>query len=120
MRHCWFLSLLVTTLAYAQLEGKFTLEKSVFAAGEPIWLTFQLKNPAKENLYFIAGDTYYNSGYCLRVFLGKPGAHSNCGNNCNSGGPASIRTIPARGQLTDKLLLNFDHDLAQPGQYYLK
>ena len=56
MSRCWFLCLMLTTVAHGQIEGKFVLSKMQFAAGEPIWLTFEMTNSGTDILYFNAGS----------------------------------------------------------------
>jgi hypothetical protein len=45
MARLWFLvALLLPALCLAQVSGTFSLEKSVFAPGEPVFLTLTLHN----------------------------------------------------------------------------
>src|SRR4051794_23852425 len=120
MSRCWFLCLMLTTVAHCQIEGKFTLSKRQFAAGEPIWLTFAMTNTGTDTLYFNAGSPYsFCGGYRLEVTQGNPIQHPSC--NTGVGGSCGSGTHTFRGgeQLRDKLLLNYDHDLSQPGRYHV-
>jgi len=121
MSRCWFVCLMLTTVAHGQIEGKFTLSKLQFAAGEPIWLAFDMTNTGADTLYFNAGSPYsFCGGYQLEVIQGNPIQHPSCsggvGGSCLSG----AHTFRGGERLTDKLLLNYDHDLSQPGRYHVK
>ena len=121
MSRCWFLCLMLTTVAHGQIEGNFALSKMRFAAGEPIWLTFEMTNTGTEILYFNAGSPYsFCGGYRLEVTQGDPIQHPSCiggwGGSCVSG----THKFLAAQRLTDKLLLNYDHDLSQPGRYHVR
>jgi hypothetical protein len=112
---------MLTTVAQGQIEGKFTLSKLQFGAGEPIWLAFEMTNIGTDTLYFEAGNPYtFCGGYGLEVTQGNPIQHPSCiggiGGSC-LGGTHSFR---GGEQLRDKLLLNYDHDLSQPGLYHVK
>jgi hypothetical protein len=77
---------MLTTLAHSQIEGKFTLSKLQFAAGEPIWLEFEMTNIGTDTLYFDAGSPYsFCGGYRLEVTQGNPIQHPSC-----SGGSAAV------------------------------
>src|SRR5258708_58098 len=121
MSRCWFLCLMVATVAHGQIEGKFTLSKLQFAAGEPIGLAFEMTNTGTDTLYFNAGSPYsFCGGYRLEVTKGNPIQHPTC--NTGVGGSCISGTHRFRSgeRLRDKLLLNYDHDLFQPGRYYIK
>ena len=121
MRHCWLLSLLLTTVAYGQIEGKFTLARSEFTAGEPIWLAFEMKNSGKDTVYFTAGNPYsFCGGYRLEVTEGVPVEHPSCATGMGGSCPSATHAFHSGKQLTDRLLLNYDHDLAKPGRYHVK
>jgi HEAT repeat protein len=118
---CWFLPLLLTAVAYGQVEGKFTLAKSELKAGEPVWLGFEMKNSGKETLYFLAGDPYsFCGGYRLEVTHGDPVQHPSCTNAVGGSCPSGTQIMREGDRVSDRLLLNYDHELTQPGQYHVK
>jgi hypothetical protein len=121
MRHWWFIPLLLGTVAYGQIEGKFTLPKTVFTSGEPVWLSFEMENSGPDTLYFIAGDPYtFCGGYRLELTEGGPLKHSSCNNGVGGSCLLGTHTLLNGGHEQDKILLNYDHDLTRPGRYHLK
>ncbi|MFL6439444.1 MAG: HEAT repeat domain-containing protein [Terriglobales bacterium] len=112
---------MLTTLAHSQIEGKFTLSKLQFAAGEPIWLEFEMTNIGTDTLYFDAGSPYsFCGGYRLEVTQGNPIQHPSCSGGVGGSCPSVTHTFRGGAQLRDKLLLNYDHDLSQPARYHVR
>ena len=121
MSRRWFLCLMLTTVAHGQIEGNFTLPKLHFATGEPIWLTFAMTNTGTGTLYFNAGSMYsFCGGYRLEVTQGDPIQHPSCNTGVGGSCASGIHAFRGGERLTDKLLLNFDHDLSQAGQYHIR
>src|SRR5690348_16226366 len=105
MSRCWFLWLMFTTVAHGQIEGKFTLSKLEFAAGEPIWLSFAMTNTGSETLHFNAGSTYsFCGGYRLEITQGNPNQHPSCNTGVGGSCPSGTHTFRGGERLTDKLL----------------
>lgn len=121
MRRCWLLVLVLSTVAYGQVEGKFILPKSEFTAGEPIWLEFQMMNSGTDTLYFNAGNLYsFCGGYRLEVTEGKPLQHPSCNTGFGGSCISTTHKFPSRDRVVDKLLLNYEHNFTEPGRYHLK
>ncbi|HET9743058.1 MAG TPA: HEAT repeat domain-containing protein [Terriglobales bacterium] len=115
-----FVCCMLTTFAHGQVEGKFTLSKLQFAAGEPIWLTLEMTNTGTETLYFDAGSPYsFCGGYRLEVNQGNPIRHPSCVGGVAGSCLSGSHTFRGGERLTEKLLLNYDHDLSQPGWYHV-
>jgi hypothetical protein len=112
---------MLTTVAHCQIEGTFTLSKRQFAAGEPIWVTFEMTNTGTDTLYFNAGSPYsFCGGYRLQVTQGNPIQHPSCNTGVAGSCLSGTHTFRGGERLRDKLLLNYDHDLSQPGQYHVR
>src|SRR5262249_55969447 len=80
-----------------------------------------MTNTGTDTLYFNAGSPYaFCGGYRLEVTQGNPIQHPSC--NIGLAGSCVTSTHSFRGgeQLRDKLLLNYDHDISQPGRYHVR
>jgi hypothetical protein len=106
--------------ALAQFEGSFSLSKSTYLAGEPIFLSFSLKNVSTEPFVIPTADPMSScSGYHFDV----QGARDRDALPCMGGFGGSCMssdTVVHPGELrTEKILLNSRYDLRQPGRYTL-
>ena len=102
------------------LSGRFYLEKSTFAQGEPIFLYFQVVNdgPTDEGFYPRGGPYHCLSDYRIRVSSDphvvpscEPGVAGSCLED-----DSAIHLRPAE-KYTEHLLLNFEHEIGAPGEY---
>ena len=121
------LSLLWSVSAVAQLTGQFYFEKTSFARWEPVFLLYRLTNSGQTSV--IVASTLdpgqpFCSGHSIRVssdpvptpscpFLGAEG--------CNYNGPPSQPRVLGPGQsYIERFLLNFDHEINVPGDYWVE
>lgn len=108
------LSLLVafvtTPLCTAQVTGTFSIDKPVFAPGEPVFLNLTLSNQGAEPEEVITSDPYsFCSGYQIQISRqGSP--HVACsqgyGGSCVSG----AITLGPHGSRTERILLNYPNN----------
>lgn len=106
--------------AGAQLDGSFSLSKESFLAGEPIFLSFTVKNngtqplriPTADPMSFCGGYTFELQGARDRDALPCMGGY---GGSCLS----SDTALAPGKSYTDHILLNRRYDLRQPGAYSL-
>ena len=120
-----FVALVVPSACNAQVTGTFSLDKSVFAPGEPVFLNLTLSNQGKEPEEVITSDPYsFCSGYKIQISRqGSP--HVACshgyGGSCMSGAIA----LAPHGSHTERILLNYpnnsrgdlDPPVSLPGEY---
>jgi hypothetical protein len=123
----WFrtlvkIGLLSSASVFAQVTGRFYLEKEVYAPNEPIILHFEAKNETKERIGIRDADPYsFCSGFHL-VFTTEPEVKTrSCdlrgfGGSCLSGGAL----VEPNGVRTQRILLNYDHDVSREGFYQLQ
>ena len=120
---CW------SGIGAGQVSGKFYLEKSVYALGEPIFVYFEAVNngPAVEVLYSADPNSVCSA---FRTFIskeGQPEYHGYLSANpprppCG-GGISCISSSVAlqHGERhLERILLNLQHKLDQPGLYSLE
>jgi len=104
--------------AAGQLSGRFYLEKSTFAEGEPVFLYFEVVNhgPQPENID--STDPYScRAGYEIKV-SSDPKPTSSCKPfGCFGNGAFDSVALPPRGSRVERVLLNFDHKIDSPGSY---
>ncbi len=120
MRPLWtaLASLTLATTSLAQLTGRFSLEKSTFAPGEPIVLSFKTTNQSTQPQSVRDADPYtLCSGISIHV-SGDPRPTSSCGIRGQAGDcPLTQTTLEPGQSQTEHLLVNFEHNLTQPGDY---
>ena len=108
----------LTANAAGQISGKFYLEKSTFAVGEPAFLYFEVTNDGNDPVNILKADPYsFCSGYRIKL---QGGSDSN--KSCSPYGVAgscmsSDVPLAAGKKYVERLLLNFEHDLNSPGEY---
>ncbi len=116
----WFLALLLCWVATctAQLNGHFYLDKEVYAPGEPVFLSFTVRNDGVGPQKTLSTNPYsFCSGYRIRL-----SSDAEPGSVCETGGFGGSCLLseallqPGEGR-TDRILLNFGHDLREPGAY---
>jgi hypothetical protein len=111
MRHLsLFAALLAPYLCPAQVTGNFSLEKSTFAVGEPVFLSFTLHNEGKDMEKVSSADPYsFCSGYTIHITRDaaqQPACFQGFGGSCLSG---AISLAPGASH-TERLLLNYRND----------
>jgi hypothetical protein len=105
-----------STFAFGQITGRFFLEKSTFAPGEPVFLYFETTNSGTKAQYLNQADPYsFCSGYQIHLSSYAPPT-STCargwGGSCLSG---VVKLEPGKSR-TERILLNFERDI-KPGNY---
>ena len=127
MLRLWTLGLVLTShLCAAQVTGYFSLDKTAYAVGEPVFLSFTLSNDGKQPINVSTTDPYsFCSGYQIHIERqGEPNVaclEQSLGGSCLSG----QTTLQPRGTRTEQILLNFQNDsrgelnppVRAPGQY---
>jgi hypothetical protein len=119
------LCIISSLFASAQLTGRFYLEKETFARGEPVFLYFSLENRGSETAMIFAVDQEqpFCSGASIAV-SSDPAPTSSCppfkGQSCIANGPLLAPQPLLTGQTyIGRLLLNFDHEINAPGEYWV-
>jgi HEAT repeats len=119
MGRLWLLlALLSSSPCPAQVTGTFSLEKSTFAPGEPVFLSLTLHNSGKEPEEVTAADPYsFCSGYKVHITRDatpKPACFQGYGGSCMSG----VLSLAPGASHTERLLLNYRNnsqgDLSDP------
>lgn len=104
--------------AFGQLEGRFFLDKESYAPGEPVFLYFEVENTGSTAQKISQADPYsFCSGYSIKV-SNDPSETSSCaafgfGGSCLS----SERSMAPDEKHSERILLNYDHELKSPGEY---
>jgi HEAT repeats/PBS lyase HEAT-like repeat len=129
MSRSWLLTaLLASHLCGAQVTGTFSLEKSTFAPGEPVFLSFTLHNEGKEREEIVTADPYsFCSGYQLHIT--REGAPAQACLRLVGGGSCLSGAIPLEpgASHTERILLNYQDDsrsgsgahVSAPGDYMI-
>lgn len=103
------IALLSSSFAAAQVTGTFSLEKSVYAHGEPVFLNLTMTNRGEQAVEVVTSDPYsFCSGYDIQiVHEGTP--RLNCargfGGSCMSG----AITLAPHASRTERILLNYQN-----------
>jgi hypothetical protein len=112
------LCFLLSSTAFAQLQGRFSLEKDEFKVGEPVYLRFDLTNQGKEPVQFLQGSRYsFCGGYGIEVSNAPPPQHSSCDHGLVVSCPMGMQILAPGETRHETLLLNYEHDLSKPGDY---
>jgi hypothetical protein len=106
--------------AAAQFEVSFSLSKTTYLAGEPVFLSLTVKNVSTEPLQISTADPLtFCSGYQFEL----QGARDRDAMSCMGGGIGSclggFPTLAPGKSRTDRILLNIRYDLRRPGSYAL-
>jgi hypothetical protein len=115
--------LVLAIAASAQLTGKFTIEKSRYSSGEPIYLQFEVTNTQRQTVFFEAGSPYsFCGGYQLQLNEGGALRNPSCSATGSGGGSCRSATHSLRYGVPERerVLLNYQDDLRRPGSYHLK
>ncbi len=111
---------LSSAAARAQFDGKFSLSKAIYPAGEPVFLSFKLTNTSGQKLMVhSASPLTFCSGYDFKLIgaMDRYAPHCNGGQggSCASG---AVTLAPGQSHI-DRILLNQRYDLRKPGHYKL-
>jgi HEAT repeat protein len=121
------LSLLWSISGAAQLTGEFSLHKTSFARWEPVFLYYRLTNNGLDSVTIAStldpGQPGC-SGHAIKVsndpiptpscpYLGDQGCHY-------SGPPSHPRLLRPGESYLERFLLNFDHEINVPGDYWVE
>ncbi len=107
MARIWLIGLMfVPCVCPAQVTGTFSMEKAVFAPGEPVYLSLMLHNGGKESEDVVTADPYsFCSGYRIRITRDSTPAAA-CfrasGGSCMS---SKVSLAPGASR-TERILLN--------------
>jgi HEAT repeats len=106
------------------LSAKISMAKEEYLAGEPVYVHFEVTNTGKDAVQYSTGDPYSDAcgGYVLRVSnassnLGSANALVSCRPRVNAECHGSSQILPPRETERQNILVNFAHDLSQPGEY---
>jgi hypothetical protein len=126
MPRLWlFVAVLAPSLCPAQVTGTFSLEKSTFAPGEPVFLTLTLHNEGKDSAEVHTADPYsFCSGYKIHITRDaapEPACFQGYGGSCMSG---ALSLGPGASH-SERLLLNYRNNsqgdlgapVSLPGDY---
>ena len=121
------LSLLWSISAAAQLTGEFYLEKTSFARWEPVFLYYRITNKGAGTVTVTSTldpEQPSCSGHSITV-SSDPIPTPSCPNlgdrGCNYNGPPSQPRLLRPGEsYIERFLLNFDHEINIPGDYWVE
>lgn len=104
----------------AQVTTQLYLDKSVFARGEPIFLRFEIHNDGPRAVNILSADPYsFCSGYVISVSSDTPPPepHSSCERGIAGSCLSSDTLLKPGATKIESILLNFEHDVSNPGDY---
>jgi HEAT repeat protein len=121
------LSLLWSVSAAGQLTGQFYLEKTSFARWEPVFLYYRLTNSGQASVTVASTldpEQPGCSGHSISV-SSDPVPTPSCplmgAQGCNYNGPLSQPRLLRPGEsYIERFLLNFDHEINTPGDYWVE
>ena len=106
------------------LSAKISMAKEEYLAGEPVYVHFEVTNTGKDAVQYSTGDPYSDAcgGYVLRVSNGTSNSGSgnapvSCGPRVNPECHGSSQILAPGETERQNILVNFAHDLSQPGEY---
>lgn len=121
------LSLLWSISAAAQLTGEFYLQKTSFARWEPVFLYYRLTNNGGDSVTVASTLDPSQpgcSGHLITVSsdpIRTPSCPHLGGLSCNYNGPPSQPRLLRPGEsYIERFLLNFDHEINIPGDYWVE
>lgn len=112
---------LVSSPCAAQLEGSFSLSKPKYLAGEPVFLSFTVKNTGERPIQIPTAEPLsFCSNYHFEIKGVRDRWSLPCGGEGRGGSCASVaETLRPGKSHTDRILLNVAYDLRRPGTYSL-
>ena len=121
------LSLLCSASAVGQLRGQFYLEKTSFARWEPVFLYYRLTNSGQTPVTVFSSvhtEQPGCSGHWITV-SSDPVPTPSCplmgSQGCVVNGPLSQPRLLRPGEsYIERFLLNFDHEINTPGDYWVE
>jgi len=116
------LATFISSAVAAQLDGRFSLSKEKYLAGEPVFLSFTVKNAGNQPVRIRTADPLsFCGGYGFKVAGVRDREALPCGRSGFGGSCASSDVVLAPGESrTDRILLNARFDLRLPGNYSLQ
>ena len=106
--------------AAAQFEVSFSLSKTTYLAGEPVFLSLRVKNVSTEPLQISTADPLtFCSGYQFELQGARDRDAMSCRGSMGSCLGGFLTLAPGKSR-TDRILLNIRYDLRRPGSYALK
>jgi hypothetical protein len=107
--------------AATQLDGGFTLSKAAYLTGEPVFLSFTVKNVSMRPILIrTASPLSFCSGYQFELKGARDREATGCRQTGAGGSCASSDAVLTPGKShTDRILLNARYDLRQSGSYSL-
>jgi HEAT repeats len=110
LRQWIFLVLMTPFGCAAQVTGIFSVDKSVFAPGEPVFLNLTLSNQGEESQEVVTTDPYsFCSGYRIQIsHQGSP--HVNCNQGYVGSCMSGVTTLAPHSSMTERILLNYPND----------
>ena len=111
---CW------SSLCFGQLSGRFYLDREAYTPGEPVFLYFELTNNGAVAYNILAADPYsFCSGYRIHVSTDpKPGSVCEQLGRAGSCLLSHVLLLPGKSR-TERILLNYDHQIDRPGDYQM-
>lgn len=105
----------------AQLEGSFSLSKTTYLAGEPVFLSFTVKNVGEQPTKIRTAEPLsFCSNYHFEIKGLRDRWSLPCGGEGRAGSCASSAEILLPGKIhTERILLNVAFDLRRQGTYSL-
>ncbi|HUN62258.1 MAG TPA: HEAT repeat domain-containing protein [Candidatus Sulfotelmatobacter sp.] len=113
------MALLCAGTARGQMQGRISMAKDVYVAGEPVFVLFEFSNTGSEPLQYSSADPYAEGcrAYRIEVSSGARLEHPSCQPHAPAECNGSSEVISG-GETQHKLVLvNFSHKLATPGEY---
>src|ERR1700760_358911 len=106
--------------AAAQFEVSFSLSKTTYLAGEPVFVSLTVKNVSTEPLQIRTADPLtFCSGYQFELQGARDRDAMSCRGSMGSCLGGVLTLAPGKSR-TDRILLNIRYDLRRPGSYALK
>jgi hypothetical protein len=105
-------------LCFGQLSGRFYLDREAYAPGEPVFLYFEVTNNGADVYNILAADPYsFCSGYRIHVSTDPmPGSVCEQLGQAGSCALSQVSLLPGKSR-TERILLNYDHEIDRPGDY---
>jgi hypothetical protein len=109
---CW------ASLCFGQLSGRFYLDREAYAPGEPVFMYFEVTNNSADAYNILAADPYsFCSGYRIHVSSDPmPGSVCKQLDRAGSCLLSQVLLFPGKSR-TERILLNYDHEIDRPGDY---
>lgn len=103
------------SLSEGQLKGRFYLDKESYTSGEPVFLYFKITNNSTVAYKVVVADPYsFCSQYGVHL-SSDSGPGSACEPSAQPGSCVLSQALLGPGDSkTERILLNYDHELSRP------